>query len=350
MKALSTRLPFFFVALCSFLPALLWANLLIKGSIACDGINIPDMASVRINAFDADGDVDDLMGRTYLTDCKTFEIRYEKKKWDPFPMAFTTWWRPDIFLTVEIYEADEWITVYQSDVYEDWKTNYDLELHIYVEFNEPLVGSTHFSPLEHGWPFHTRYVNKQSDDRLAGDLSGGLCFGALDRYYRYQPREFPTAERFEQYLRQRQAAAEKSGQLAFRYTEWSKLPDRGVWSKRGSIAYETKQELSKVRTSIDQGKPVALILIAEAAEGQGDIRQVIAYRYLLDQTRQITRLWLYDPDLIEQQEAVLTVVHGAPDGTIRLRYDRENQVLFRGFFINPYDRKEERQGGAPISM
>ena len=101
------------------------------------GINIPDMAAVRINVFDADGDSDELMGRQHLTEKGTFSIKYEKKKWDPFPLDFITWWRPDIYVTAEIFEEEEWITIYQSETYEDWKTNYDLEVHVHAEFDRP---------------------------------------------------------------------------------------------------------------------------------------------------------------------------------------------------------------------
>lgn len=350
MKTNATRI-FTFSLLFLFLGAVsLLANRTIKGSISCDGIEIPDMAGVRVNAFDADGNEDELMGQTYLDDSKTFEIKYENKKWDPFPMDFITWWRPDIYLTVEIYEEGEWITVYQSEVYEDWKTNYDLELHIYVEFNEPLVKTTPFSPMQHGWPFHALYVDKQSGGASGGSISGGMCFGALDNFYGHQATGFPTAEAFEQYLLSRRDDAAKAGATARQYQAYLALPDRRPWTKRESLAYETKEELKKVRAKIDEGKPVILVLLPEADTGRllDDRRHVVAYKYEFDQTRRKTRLWIYDPERARQEEAVLTVIHGAPDGSVRLLYPQEKQWSFRGFFINSYDKEEKRKAFAAL--
>jgi hypothetical protein len=326
------------------------ANRTIKGSVSCDGIEIPDMAGVRVNAFDADGNEDELMGQTYLDDSKTFEIKYENKKWDPFPMDFITWWRPDIYLTVEIYEEEEWITVYQSEIYEDWKTNYDLELHIYVEFNEPLVKTTPFSPMQHGWPFHTLYVDKQSGGVLGGSISGGLCFGALDNFYGHQATGFPSAEAFEQYLLSRRDDAAKAGGTTRQYQAYLTLPDRRPWTKRESLAYETKEELKKVRAKIEEGKPVILVLLSEADNGRplDDLHQVVAYKYEYDQTRRKTRLWIYDPERVRQEEAVLTVIHGAPDGSVRVLYPQEKHWSFRGFFINSYDKEEKRKAFAAL--
>ena len=325
-----------------------WANRIIKGSVSCDGIYIPDMASVRVSAFDSDGDIDELMGQTYLTNSKTFEIKYENKKWDPFPMSFITWWRPDIYLTVEIYEEEEWITVFQSEIYEDWKTNYDLNLHIYVEFNEPLVKATKFSLAKHGWPFHTLLTEKQGDRKLEKGISGALCFGALDRFYNYLSGKFTSYELFENYLASRKEAAGKSGKLSFQYDKWAALPDRRPWTKRASIAYETKKELRKVRSKIDKGRPVILVLIPFSNYRADQIRHVLVYKYEFDQTRKKTRLWLYDPELGNKGETVLTVIHGAIDGTIKVSYPQDSDWKFRGFFINPYDRKEKRKAVAVL--
>lgn len=342
----SARIPALFLFLFSFLlPSLLWANRTITGSFSCEGIDIPDMASVRINAFDSDGDTDDLMGRTYLINGKTFVIKYENKKWDPFPMDFISWWRPDIYLTAEIFENNQWITVYQSDIYEDWKIAYDLDLHIYVEFNEPIVRSTDFSPARHACPFHLLYLEKQSERRLSGDLSGGMCFSSLDNFYGYQPKSFANEESFEAHFASRQAAAEKDGRVAWQVENWQSLPDRPKWNKKNHLGYLTKAALAEVIKKIDQGKPVTIALIESSQNDRtaNDVRQAVVYKYERDLTRRRTRLWLYDPGLIKQEEAILSVLAGYTDGSVSLQYNQERNTNFRAFFINPYDREEKRK-------
>ena len=93
-----------------------------------------------------------------------------------------------------------------------------------------------------------------------------------------------------------------------------------------------------------------LVLLPEADNGRSldNLRHVVVYKYQFDQTRQKTCLWIYDPELAKQEEAVLTVIHGSPDGSIKLLYDQDRSWSFRGFFINSYDKKEKRKAFAAL--
>ena len=346
MKALSIRPLFLFLAF--LMPTLLWGNRTIKGCVAFEGINIPNMASIRISAFDADGGTDEFMGQSYLGESGVFCIKYDNHKWDPFPMEHTTWWRPDIYVIAEIYEDDQWITVYRSETYEDWSMGKDLEISIYIEFNEPIVAATQFHPLVHGF-----YINnKQKGNPDLNELSGGLCFSMLDYYYHHVPTYFPNASEFIRYFTQRQKAANQGGNVQVQTVEWMAKPDRACWNKRHHIGYFTQVELEKIREKIEDGKPAIAVLIPEIFPEQDALipsaRQVIIYRYEYDLTRKKTHLWVYDPTLTNGDEAILTVVHGYTDGHIKILYNQAHNCSFQGFFLNPYDLPEVRKSFANL--
>jgi hypothetical protein len=212
-----------------------------------------------------------------------------------------------------------------------------------------------FKPTVHGFHFVNQFasdviMNEMYDvptwmfPDMSWGLCGGMCFAALDRYFRREP--VPDTKTtpgkgddlfHELVMRQMKAVAQVGMNNILDYQA---RPDEGHWyNPRHSIGHLTlTEQWPGVRSKIDAGIPTTICLIrAEPWDPRiGNNHQVVVYDYSIDGG--LVRLHVYDPNIPDND----TVVVG-------FRTDGHNSALHayqepgqdpRGFLRVPYDRQE----------
>jgi len=225
---------------------------------------------------------------------------------------------------------------------------------------------TCFTPSEHGWKFDNGFDYHPIIRILGADfylnqsvgrgLCGGMCFSALDRYYRGEPipniTSTPTIEDgLGRYITNRQQTSVKSGVVAAKVLDWILRPDQANPPfGRHSVGYYTKQQIARMKTKIKEGKPVTLVLVR--GKGASELNavisshQVVAYKYEDNHTNKVIRIWIYDPNDSEESEfgdenRIIKVKYGFDRNKIIVTYDGPGpDHEERGFFINDYDKTE----------
>jgi hypothetical protein len=208
-----------------------------------------------------------------------------------------------------------------------------------------------FNPQQHGFHFVNYFTNVIQP--LPGmtpittrGRCGGMAFAALDHYFAgkpvpaYSSDDFPgtgvpsDGSPLADYIMKRQVDSLLS-LSAVNVLTWSVAPDVSTFFIRG-VSRRTKEvEFDRVRQSIDQGKPVPLVVIvARSLAELGSNHQVVAYGYDYEPDGARATVYLYDPNCPDQ-ECVLS-----SDAT-RLGFDEASpsglcNVAWRGFFVQDY--------------
>jgi len=195
------------------------------------------------------------------------------------------------------------------------------ELDLPVKFTLPLVGPLDLSQVVFG-------------------LCGGMCFSALDYFYRGE--SLPLANDPEQidarllvYLCERQLDS-LSIPVLLKVLEWMLIEDEEVAGRMG------RYEIPKLRRQLDQGKPAVLGLIrARGWENPTRNHQVLATGYTLDESSGHLSIQLYDPN--HPGQTVSLELKPAPAGS-RTRppgwITQSTGEELRGFFVIPYKRQK----------
>ncbi len=194
------------------------------------------------------------------------------------------------------------------------------ELNLPVKFTLPLVGPLDLSQVVFG-------------------LCGGMCFSALDYFYRGEALPLDTDPeqidaRLLVYLCERQLDSLRIPVL-FKVLEWMLVEDEEVARRMG------RSEIPKLRRQLDQRKPVVLGLIrARGMENPTRNHQVLATGYTLDETTRHLSLQIYDPN---HPCAEVTLELQPPPPGSRSRppgwITQSTGEPLRGFFVIPYKRQ-----------
>jgi hypothetical protein len=210
------------------------------------------------------------------------------------------------------------------------------------------VPRTGFDPRAHGFHFANDFVDKVVTVPGYGEVatngrSGGMAYAALDYWFAglpipsHRPDDFPDravpedGTRLADYIHKRLFDSFATWS-ARQFLTWTLAEDHPTWSYPGVAAW-TREELPRLRRSVDAGCPVVLGLVAARSLDQlAHNRQVVAYGYDEDPTGAI-RVFVHDshhPD----QEVVLSV---RPGGS-----QLEASVPggpWRGLFLQDYARE-----------
>jgi hypothetical protein len=181
------------------------------------------------------------------------------------------------------------------------------------------------------WPLFTKWTQKRP---IIYGLCGGMCFAALDLYSENKPipeATTPPADEtpLYQYLRTRQKDSLSLATLLKVF----------LWTWAGDVAlarWTAKNEIPRIRASLDEGKPVVLALIRVRRRTPTSNHQVLAIDYLFDETTNQLELTLYDPNHPGQEPKILVDLHH-PDQGIQPRQSTGEDL--RGFFVIGYQRK-----------
>lgn len=210
---------------------------------------------------------------------------------------------------------------------------------------------TSFSPSKHGFHFGNHFVNKIIHTSFGKIESwgrcGGMSFASLDYYFAnitmptHESKDFPDKKVpqdgsiLADYIYERQINSLFT-LSSFKFFDWS-LQRNNENIFRKSISYKTKhEEFSKLKKSIDSGKPVILGLIGAARVKEiCKNHQVVAYGYEFDPNNEKIVIYIYDSN--------------AHDREITMESDKFSPVFkesngqeWRGFFVQDYHFKHPR--------
>jgi hypothetical protein len=91
----------------------------------------------RVRAWDDDdASPDDFMGESVSNHQGQYAITYAGGHWDNFP-HWTVYWRPDIYITVDVPHDGQWFRVHKSGVYGNQRLSHDLRVDVSVSLPFP---------------------------------------------------------------------------------------------------------------------------------------------------------------------------------------------------------------------
>jgi hypothetical protein len=220
------------------------------------------------------------------------------------------------------------------------------------------VPRTGFDPRAHGFHFANDFVDKVVTVPGYGEVatdgrSGGMAYAALDYWFAglpvpsHRPEDFPDravpsdGTRLADFIHKRLFDSFATWS-ARQFLTWTLAEDHPTWSYPG-VARWTREELPRVRRSLDAGRPVVLALVgARSLDEVARNRQVVAYGYDDDGIGPTgpeggggtsIRLYVYDSH--------------HPDTEVELGFDHGGRSLegsvpggpWRGLFVQDYARE-----------
>lgn len=237
------------------------------------------------------------------------------------------------------------------------------------------MGKTNFKPQKHAFKFGNRFRNEVrvfGSDKIpiigkylkmeTNGLCGGMAFSALDYYYsdRPTPTVVSANSQLRKYLLKRQLDSFKYRD-SWRFFRWTRKSSRDIASKT------LKNEIPKVKKSIDRGKPVVIGLVGatKLADIGNENHQVICYGYDINSSGG-TELCIYDPncppddnfsgELLlfpftrknpiagtdvpgDSAEPIKTITSGYPAFKLKRSVAGKGDKIWRGFFVQRYSRR-----------
>jgi hypothetical protein len=206
--------------------------------------------------------------------------------------------------------------------------------------------STNFHPLEHGFHFINSFeFNFKLDLPLANPihlkdifygLCGGMCFTALDYFNAGLP--IPSITEVDRlppdllaYLHKRQLDS-LNLPVVPKVIEWMLRNDLDV----GRLT--TRLEVPKMRTRLEAGKPVVLGLIrVHTGQSPTENHQVLATGYDFDETTNLVKIHLYDPNHPGEEPSLL-LNNSQPSQGINI--SQSTREALRAFFVINYKKRK----------
>lgn len=238
---------------------------------------------------------------------------------------------------------------------------------------------TNFVPTKHAFKFGNRFKNEVRAFGLkklkmeTNGLCGGMAYSALDYYFSGRPTPAVTNANstLRKYLLKRQLDS-FTFKDSWKFFRWTKKSSRSI------AAITLKNEIPKIKKSIDRGKPVVIGLIgaAKIKDIGNENHQVVCYGYNESKSGK-TELCIYDPNCPPEKnfsgelmlfpftkknphggtevpgdspEPIKTIVSGYPVFKLERSAAGKSDKIWRGFFIQRYSvnstppviRKEQR--------
>lgn len=205
-------------------------------------------------------------------------------------------------------------------------------------------------PLDrYGFQFSNRFRNVIAD--LPGGRKielngrcGGMSFASLDHFYAGRPAPSvrpadlpagtgvpPDGSPLADYIMRRHYHSLAIPAMINVFL-WTVLPDRSTFFAKGVHERTINEELPKLRQAIDQGRPVALILIhARDLANIGLNHQVVAYGY--DVEAGGIKVYLYDCNHPGEESTLVS--DGVTPGFTETCPSGQCGEQWRGFFVHP---------------
>lgn len=217
-----------------------------------------------------------------------------------------------------------------------------------------------FKPSIHGWPFGNcwKYTIPFIGYQVSGwGFCGGMCRVALDRFYnaRLIPRDTPQPQEGDSLYSEIFNAQTESLPLdtIWKIYTWQMKPDLSHRTRQHSLGYSTLQEWPKLKSYLDNSKPITLTIIKHSNDGDvfhlSDNHRVVAYAYQVrdlvagsgegapDGASQAVDIAIYDPNYPNDDDVLLTFYLGGDNCNIRLHYNKPNEEA-HGFFLDDKER------------
>ncbi|HEC77583.1 MAG TPA: hypothetical protein ENI34_00385 [candidate division WOR-3 bacterium] len=215
--------------------------------------------------------------------------------------------------------------------------------------------TTYFKPSIHGWPFANRWRKGVCFEiygycqNISMGFCGGMCWTALDRFYRAIPifRDLQRPQQGDSLYKEIWNAQKRSASPDALWNIFDQ--QRSSNSKQGK---NTQKEWNKIKRKLDVFKPVTITLIAHANDLNPfdikDSHRVVAYAYDIGApdrqapagADQKVTLWIYDPNLPDNDDVRLTFYLGSRNNEIKLRHNFGYiyDFKFHGFFMDDKNR------------
>lgn len=209
-----------------------------------------------------------------------------------------------------------------------------------------------FDPATHGFAFPNAFVNEvltlPNGARITtAGRCGGMAYASLDYFLAGQPvptwrsdlwtpsRVPPDSHWLAQLFTQRLRDSFFTGSAA-KFVTWSMHSDDETWVFKGVTRWTKEEELPRLVSSIDAGRPVVLGLVVARNLGSiGDNHQVVAYGYDQDRATGRTTVHVYDSNS-PRKAVTLTSEADQHDWTA------SNGHSWRGFFLQDYTPRRPR--------
>lgn len=199
-----------------------------------------------------------------------------------------------------------------------------------------------FQPVLNGFQFVNRFelkfplkytlpvIGKIDLSQVVFGLCGGMCFAALDYFHLGKPVPVFTQVdeldgRMFAYLSQRQLDSLQIPTL-IKIVEWMLLENSELNGRM------TRYEIPKLRRSLDQGKPVVLLLVRVQGLNNPTINhQVVATGYEISPDGRSIEIQLYDPNHPRKQPTIRSGLFKSD-----FQINQSTGEPLRGFFVLPY--------------
>jgi hypothetical protein len=176
----------------------------------------------------------------------------------------------------------------------------------------------------------------------AGGLCGGMVFAVRDLF---EAQTLPPDENTNpepgspafRYLVSRLIDSFGLPAVVLQYYGWMNLPVHDLWFGPRGISWRTvRQELPRLRATIDAGHPCPLGLVQVHSANPNDLgrnHQVLAYGYTDAGPR--TTIRIYDPNFADDDGVTISFDTSRP-GTASFAHSRRSSPPVLGFFTVPY--------------
>ena len=218
--------------------------------------------------------------------------------------------------------------------------------------------TTAFDPKVHGFNFANSFSAEEIMDELLSapswlvpddtwGLCGGMCFAALDRYFRGEAVPETTSAPgkgdplFSELVSRQMDSVDSVG--VTKILDYQARPDEGAWYEfQHSLGYYTQaNQWPSVKAKLVAGIPTTICLI-RAGRLLGNIgknHQVVVWGYTYDSDSHELVLKVYDPNYPNNNDVRVGLTLGQEDSRLDA-YQEPGRKDPRGFLRVPYDRKE----------
>jgi hypothetical protein len=214
---------------------------------------------------------------------------------------------------------------------------------------------TAFKPSEHGFNFgNTFRADEIMEERYNvptwawrdsdWGLCGGMCFAALDTFFKMEPITSQTnipnqGDNLFVKLVRRQEDAEDSVGLG-KIIDYQFSPNEGhMLDPRESLGHQTlHDEWPNIKAKLDSGIPTTLCLIRadQLDPNIGKNHMVVAYGYTINGNK--VEINVYDPNFKNDNDIIISFKTGQANSKLSAVHNKAKNP--RGFIHVPYDKKE----------